>query len=98
MGSATPTLWSLGASESQSASINIQLRADVDSNEFCITVWSQDERRRSSRTKNVKVPEGGDLGDLGRVCRDIVEHWLWDPTFAPAVAVMLAVGRYYAQD
>lgn len=89
--------WSLGASEDKSASLTIRLEADVEENRFSIRCWNESEGRRLASTRNVQVPPGGDLGDLGRVCRDLTDAWLWRENFAPAIEVLIAVTRYYGR-
>lgn len=98
MAGATPALWALGPSQDQTATLNIRVHADIDHNRFTIAVWNESQGRRTFRTRHVEVPEGGDLGDLGRVCKDLVECWLWDPHFVPSISLLLAISRYYSDD
>lgn len=98
MGSATPRLWSLTPAESDQATLTIRLKCDIHNNKFSIACWADDEYRRSSRTRHIEVPDGGDLGDLGRVCNDLVNLWLWAPTFHAGVGLALAIDNWYHQE
>lgn len=98
MSGAQPALWALGPQQDESASLTIRLKADLPENRFSIAVTNHSQGRRTSRTRHVQVPEGGDLGDLGRVAKSVIERWLWDPTFAAPVALLLAITEYYGEN